>query len=169
MPTDWTKPMQYSVAAWYFFRAIYVISLPFLLVGPLRDYINQVIQRQAELNPNAAPPTADILTTINNALIFGFAIAAAIGVAISVVAIIGAFKRWTWAFYALLVLLGLETISFPFAVLSAFTTSSLSPMKLPPALNAASIAFGVVAVALFAWMLVAVIRRGPWAMTRPPM
>ena len=161
--------MQYSVAAWYFFRAIYVISLPFLMSGPLGDYINQVIQRQAELNPNAAAPTADILTTIHNALIVGFAISAAVGVAISVVAIIGVIRRWTWVFYAVLVLLGLETISFPFAVLSAFTSSSLSPMKLPAALSAASIAFGVVAVALFVWMLIAVIRRGPWAMTRPPM
>jgi len=158
--------MQYSVAAWYFFRAIYVISLPFLMAAPLGDYINQVIQRQAELSPNAAPPPADLLSTINSALIVGFAIGAAIGVAISAVAIIGALQKWTWVFYAVLVLLGLETISFPFALLSAFTTSSLSPMKLPAALSAASIAFGVVAVALFAWMLVAVIRRGPWAMTK---
>jgi hypothetical protein len=161
--------MQHSVAAWYLLRAIYVISVPFLMAGPLGDYINQVLQRQAELNPNAAPPTADVLATINGMLIVGFAIGAAIGVAISVVAIIGALKRWTWVFYAVLVLLGLETISFPFAVLSAFTTSALSPLKLPASLNAASIAFGVVAVAVFVWMLIAVIRRGPWAMTRPPL
>jgi hypothetical protein len=158
--------MQYSVASWYVFRAIYVIALPFVMAGPMGDYINRAIQRQATLNPNAAPPTADILTTINNVLVVGFAVGAAIGVAISVIAIIGAFKGWTWVFYAVLVLLGLETISFPFAVLSAFTTSSLSPIKLPAALSAASIAFGVVAVAIFAWMLIAVIRRGPWAMTR---
>jgi hypothetical protein len=42
-------------------------------------------------------------------------------------------------------------------------------LRLPASLNAASIAFGVVAVALFVWMLIAVIRRGPWAMTRPPL
>ena len=161
--------MQYSVAAWYLLRAIYVVAIPFLVVGPMADYFNQVLQRQAQLDPNAAPPPADLLNILNTFLIIGFAIAAAIGVAISVVAIIGALKRWTWVFYAVLVLLALETVSFPFALISAFTPSTLSPIKLPVAGAAASVAFGLAAVALFVWMLIAIIRRGPWAMTRAPI
>lgn len=168
VPTEWTKPLQYAVAAWYLFRAIYVIALPFSMVGPMSDYLNQLMQQQAQLDPSAAPPPAEFLTTLNSFLIAGFAIGAAIGVAISVVVIIGALKRWTWVFYAVLVLLALETLSFPFAVVSAFASSTLSPIRLPVAITAASVAFGVVAVALFVWMLIAVVRRGPWAMTRAP-
>jgi hypothetical protein len=164
--TDWTKPMQYSVAALYLLRGIYAVALPFLVVGPTADYFNQVMQRQAQLDPNAAPPPADVLNIINTFLTVGFAIGVAVGVAISVVAIIGALRRWTWVFYAVLVLLALETLSFPFALISAFAPSMLSPIKLPVVTAAVSVAFGLTAVALFVWMLVAIIRRGPWAMTR---
>jgi hypothetical protein len=169
VPTSWTRPLSYSVAGWYVLRAIYVLVLPFVLAGPMAGYINQVMQRQAQLDPNAAPPPADLLTILNNFMIVGFAIGAAIGVAISVVAIIGALQRWTWVFYAVLVLLAFEAMSFPFAVISAFTTSALSPVKLPVGMSVASIGFGAVAVALFVWMLVAIFRRGPWAMTRAPL
>jgi hypothetical protein len=69
-------------------------------------------------------------------------------------------------FYAVLVLLGLQTLSFPFTLVSAFSTSAISPMKLPVAMTAASVAFGIPAAALFIWMAIAAFRRGPWAMTR---
>jgi hypothetical protein len=168
VPTNWTRPLTYAVAGWYVLRAIYVVATPFLLAGPMAGYMNQLMLRQAQLDPNAAPPPADLLTIINNFMIVGFAIGAAIGVAISVVAIIGSLQRWTWIFYAVLVLLAFETMSFPFAVFSAFTTS-LSPIKLPVGMTVASLAFGAAAAALFIWMLVAIFRRGPWAMTRAPL
>jgi hypothetical protein len=169
LPTNWTRPLSYSVAGWYLVRAIYVVALPFVMAGPMADYMNQLVQRQAQLDPNATPPPADLLTLISNFMIVGFAIGAAIGVAISVVAIIGALQRWTWVFYAVLVLLAFEAMSFPFALIGAFTTSALSPIKLPIGMTVASVGFGAVAVALFVWMLVAIFRRGPWAMTRAPL
>ncbi len=156
------------MAGWYLVRAIYVVALPFVIAGPMADYMNQLVQRQAQLDPNAAPPPADMLTLINNFMIVGFAIGAAIGVAISVVAIIGALQRWTWVFYAVLVLLAFETMSFPFTLISAFANSVVSPIKLPVGMTAASVAFGAAGATLFIWMLVAIFRRGPWAMTRAP-
>jgi hypothetical protein len=164
--TGWTKPLQYSVAAWYLLQAIYAIALPFVMAGAMADYFKQVVQRQAELNPNTAPPPADLLSTMTTVMTWGLGVGAAIGVAIAVVAIIGALRRWTWVFYAVLVLLGLQTVSFPFTVISAFATSSLNPVKLPVELTASSVALGIPAVALFVWMLIAAIRRGPWGMVR---
>ena len=164
--TGWTRPLQYSVIAWYLAYAIWSIAAPFLMAGPISDYVNQAVQQNAALNPDVPPPTADVLATINSVITVALAAAAAIGVGISAVAIIGALRRWTWVFYAVLVLLGLQTVSFPFTLISAFTTSAFSPMKLPVAITAISVAFGVPAVALFVWMLVAAFRRGPWAMTR---
>lgn len=168
VPTGWTKPLQYSVIAWYLAYAIWSVAAPFLMAGTISDYVNQVMQQNAALNPDVPPPPADVLSTINSIITVALAVGAAIGVAISAVAIIGALRRWTWAFYAVLVLLGLQTISFPFTLISAFTTSAFSTMKLPVAITAASIAFAIPAVALFVWMLVAAFRRGPWAMRREP-
>jgi hypothetical protein len=166
VPTAWTQPMQYAVAAWYVLQGIYAIFVPFVLAGPMADYFNQIIQRQAAQNPDVAPPPADFLSIMTTTMTWGLAIGAAIGIAISVVAIIGALKRWTWIFYVVLVLLGLQTASFPFTVLSAFSTGALNPVKIPLELTIMSVAFGVPAVAIFAWMLVAAIQRGPWAMRR---
>jgi hypothetical protein len=166
MPTDWTRPLQYAVVAWYLLNAAWSIAAPFLLAGPMSDYLSQVFQRNAQLNPDVPPPPADVLATIDSFLTVGLAIGAAVGVAIAVVAVIGAIRRWTWVFYAVLVLLGLQAASFPFTVISAFTPSTFSPVQLPVAATAASVAFGIPAIALFAWMLVAALRRGPWAMSR---
>jgi uncharacterized membrane protein YkgB len=167
VPTGWTKPLQYSVVAWYLAYAIWSVAGPFLLAGPLSDYVNQVIQQNAALNPDTPPPPADVLSTINSIITVALGVGAAIGVAISAVAIIGALRRWTWVFYAVLVLLALQTISFPFTLISAFTTSAFSPIKLPVATTAVSVALAIPAVALFIWMAVAAFRRGPWAMKRP--
>jgi len=168
-PTGWTKPLQYSVVAYYLLSAIWAVAGPLLMAGPVSDYVNQVIQQQAALNPDTPPPPADVLSTIHSVITVALAIGAAVSVAISAVAIIGALRRWTWVFYAVLVLLGLSTVSFPFNLISAFATSAISPFKLPVAITAASVAFGIPAVALFIWMAVAAFRRGPWAMTRVPV
>jgi len=157
------------VVAYYVVSAIWAIAGPFLMAGPVSDYVNQVMQQQAALNPDTPQPPADVLSTIQSVITVALAVVAAVGVAISAVAIIGALRRWTWVFYAVLVLLGLSTLSFPFNLISAFTTSATSPLKLPVALTAASVALGIPAVALFVWMAVAAFRRGPWAMTRAPL
>jgi hypothetical protein len=166
VPTGWTKPLQYSVVAWYLANAIWGIGQPFLMAAPISDYFNQVLQQNAALNPNTPPPSADVLSAIHSFITVALAVGAAVGVAISAVIIIGALRRWTWVFYAVLVLLGLQTISFPFTLVSAFSTSAISPMKLPVAITAASVAFGIPAAALFIWMAIAAFRRGPWAMAR---
>ena len=166
VPTGWTRPMQYVVIAWFLVNAVWSVAAPFLMAGPLANYVNQAIQQNAALNPDVPPPSADVVATINSFITVGLAIGAAVGVAISAVAIIGALRRWTWVFYGVLVLLGLQTISLPFTLISAFTTPAFSALKLPVAMTAISVAFAIPAVALFVWMLVAAFRRGPWAMTR---
>ena len=169
VPTGWTKPLQYSVVAFYAVSALWAVAEPFLMAGSISDYINQVIQQNAALNPDVPPPPADVMATINSIITVALGIGAAIGVAISAVVIIGALRRWTWVFYAVLVLLGLQAASFPFTLISAFSTSALSSIKLPVAITAASVAFAIPAIALFIWMAVAAFRRGPWAMTRVPL
>jgi hypothetical protein len=88
-------------------------------------------------------------------------------IALAVVVVIGALRRWTWMFYTVLVLLGLSTLSVPFNIIAAVSGSSgLNVYSLPSWLYWLSVGIGIVLAALFVFMLVAVVRYGPWAMAR---
>ncbi len=166
-PTPWTKPMQYAVAAWYALSGLYALSLPFWMSGTMSQMINQSIQRSTAQNPEVSPPPAEVVSTITAMMSGVLWIAAIIGVVISVVIIIGALNRWTWMFYVVLVFLGLGAISLPFNIIGALAGSTaLNPYSLPVWVTWLSVVLGIPSTALFVWMLVAVIRYGPWAMTR---
>jgi len=167
VPTAWTKPMQYAVAAWYALSGIYALSLPFWMSGTMSQIINQSIQRSTAQNPEVSPPPVEVISTMTTMMSGFLWIGAIFGVAISVVVIIGALNRWTWMFYVVLVLLGLGAISLPFNIVGAVAGSTpLNPYSLPVWVTWLSVALGIPSTALFIWMLVAVIRHGPWAMTR---
>jgi hypothetical protein len=94
-------------------------------------------------------------------------VGALIGLAICALIVVGALRRWTWMFYVVLVLLGLGTISLPYDVASALSRSSLiNAYGFPSWWYWVSFATGIPFVALFVWMLIAVIRYGPWAMAK---
>src|SRR5260370_6017760 len=166
-PTPWTKPMQYAVAAWYAVSGLYPLGLPFWMSGTMSQMINQSIQRSTAQNPEVSPPPAEFVSTMTTMMSGVLWIAAIIGVVISVVIIIGALNRWTWMFYVVLVFLGLVPLSLPFNIIGALAGSTaLNPYGLPVWVTWLSVVLGIPSTALFVWMLVAVIRYGPWAMTR---
>ena len=84
-----------------------------------------------------------------------------VGLAIVVVAIVGALKLWTWAFYAILALLGLEALWLMLGVLWTIAISLLSSAVIgqpagPPAwMVLAYLGFGIPSAALFVWMVIA--------------
>ncbi|HKV88329.1 MAG TPA: hypothetical protein VJT78_10065, partial [Candidatus Dormibacteraeota bacterium] len=94
--------------------------------------------------------------------IFGFAIAA--------VGFVAALRRWTWAYYAILVLFGLGILSLLYSVLSLVASSAASSLyggfSLPGWTYVVSIATGLIDIGLFTWMLIALTRYGPWAMRK---
>jgi hypothetical protein len=165
VPTPWTKPMQYVVAAWYGVSGLFALSAPLWMSGPITDMMNGAIQRQISLNPDVSPPPPEFVSTMSSMMSVTLWVSAVFGVAISTVAIIGALKRWTWMFYVVLVLLGLGILGLPYNIVILVSgRSTLSGFSLPPGFIWLSIGFGIVGTALFVWMLVAVIRYGPWAM-----
>ena len=167
VPTPWTKPMQYAVAAWYALTGLYALSLPFWMSGTMSQIINQSIQRSTAQNPEVSPPPAEVISTMTTMMSGFLWIGAIFGVAISVVIIIGALNRWSWMFYVVLVLLGLGALSLPFNIVAAVAGSTpLNPYSFPSWVTWLSVAVGIPGTALFVWMLLAAIRYGPWAMTR---
>jgi hypothetical protein len=166
-PTPWTQPLQYAVIAWYAFSALFTATLPIWMAGSMNQIINQAIQRQEATSVEPPPPgVADAMATMMNGVLW---VAAILGAAIAVVAIVGALRRWTWVYYVVLILLGLGLLGLPVNVVNALTGGSLNSTQgftLPAWTLWFSIAAGVVAAALFVWMLIAMVRYGPWAMRR---
>ncbi len=168
-PTSWTRPLQFAIAGWYMFEGVYALSLPLWMGGPMTQAMNQSIQRQQQLYPTVSPPPAELtnlMTSMTGAVLW---ISAVIGLAIAIVAVIGALKRWTWIYYAVLVLLGFGVISLPIEVVDAFGGSAVSAaagFSLPGWTYWLALAAAIPSTALFIWMLVALVKRGPWAMKR---
>jgi len=133
----------------------------------MSQMINQSIQRSTAQNPEVSPPPAEVVSSITTMMSGVLWVAAIFGVVFAVVVIIGALARWTWMFYVVLVLLGLSTAGLPLNIIGAVAGStSINPFSLPGWISWLSVALGVPSTALFVWMLVAVVRYGPWAMTR---
>ena len=168
-PTSWTRPLQIAVAAWYVLEGVYVLSLPFWMGGTMSQAMSQAIKRQESLNPTATPLPADFASTMTSIMNGVLWVVASFGLAIAVVAVIGALRRWTWTYYVVLVLLGLGAISLPLDLVNAFsgsTISSASGFSLPSWTYWLGLATAIPGTALFIWMVLAMVRHGPWAMRR---
>ena len=167
--TSWTRPLQYAVAGWYVLQGVYALSLPLWMSGPMAQVMSRSVQRQQQLSPTAKPPPADLINVMTSMMTVALWVAAVIGLAISVVAIVGALRRWTWSYYAVLVLLGLSAISLPVDIINALggsTVAVASGFSMPSWTYWLGLAGAIPATALFVWMLVALVKRGPWGMTR---
>jgi len=167
-PTSWTRPLQYAVAGWYGWSALYTLTLPFWLGGLITQIANQSVANQEQLNPGAPPPPgfADMMNNVATAAMW---ITVVILVAIFVFLLIGALRRWTWIFYTVLVLLGLSALFLPVDLFDAAIgarLSSASSLAMPTWIYIYSFVAGIPGAVLFAWMLIALIARGPWAMRR---
>jgi hypothetical protein len=168
-PTSWTRPLQLTVAGFYVLQGVYALSIPFWMSGPMTQIFNQSIQRQQQLNPNASPPPADFMNAMTSFMSGALWVAAVFGLAIAVVAVIGALSRWTWIYYVILVFLGFGAISLPVNLIDALggsAVSSASGFGLPSWLYWLGLATEIPGTALFIWMLVAQVKRGPWAMRK---
>jgi hypothetical protein len=167
VPTQWTKPMQNSVVALQAFTILYLVSEAYLLSTTMSQYVNQGLQQSATQNPQASPATAELVTVFKSLFYVVFWGGAAIGSVVCIVVIIGALNRWRWMFYVLLVFFGLSSIGLPFNIIGAVSGSFRANVIGADLLASwLTVALGIPTAALFVWMLRAVFRYGPWAMTR---
>jgi hypothetical protein len=167
-PTSWTRPLQYAVAGWYVWSAIYSLTIPFWMGGLMAQIMNQSIANQQRLNPDAAPP-AGFTDMMQNAATIGMWIGVVVLVGIFIVPFIGALRRWTWIYYVVMVLLVISALLLPLDLFDAALgsrLSSASTFAMPSWFYILNFVTGLPGVALLAWMLIAQITRGPWAMKR---
>lgn len=166
-PTSWTRPLQGAVAVWYAISGIYALALPFWVGGTMAQIMNQSMRRSTQRYPNTTPPP-EFVGAMTSFMTGALWVGALIGFALALVAIIGALHRWTWLYYAVMVLLGLGILGVPINLIniargpSAFGYGAV----LPAWVTWESLVHGIAGGALAVVMLYALVKRGPWGMTR---
>jgi hypothetical protein len=155
--TPWTRPMQLGVAAFFVLQAVFSVLTSALFVN--HDSMLKVMQAQG----TQVPAGTDINTVLNISIVFTWTVVGVIAV-LELVGALGSYLGWRWMFWAAMVLNGFGAIG-AFTDLRTLGNPGSSP--LPTWAVGVGEAFAIVSLALFVWMLIAVIRYGPWAMKRP--
>jgi hypothetical protein len=167
--TSWTRPLQLAVGGLAAVTSAWYAALPFWVTGLMSDEIRQRALRAAAANPGLYPNPSQYADGVTTFAVILLDMVSIVYVAIALVVLIGALRRWTWIYYAVLVLLGFLVIGLPSAFAAALGISQPAP-ALGGSLVVVqwtAVALGVISTALFAWMLVALLRRGPWATRKP--
>ena len=156
-PTPWTRPMQLAAAGILALSALSGVVISFAFVN--HDSMLRAVHAQG----TQIPAGTDIDTIVNAAiaLTYGVAIFWAL---LNLVAALGSFLRWRWMFWGAFVLLCLGTIG-TLINLRSFANSDRSPIPVGGLIVGELM--GVLGAAVFVWMLVGLIKYGPWAMKRP--
>ena len=158
VPSAWTGPLQYSVAGWYLFNALWVVSLPFWFASTLVVIVYGV----EALDPNPTTVPQDwVESTMSSARSFLWLWAIAFAPVHLLVAW-GSWKRWTWMHFAVLALLLIGAVPAPFAAVAL----AGAPPARDLAIDWIFTIFGLVGVVLLIPMLIATLRYGPWACRR---
>lgn len=168
-PTSWTRPLQAAVAAWFVYGLLVGVTAPLWMSGFMTQIVNQSIQRQQQLNPQATPVPAGFVDSMT-AMMTGVAwFAAVFAVVLYGAGLFGVLKRWTWLYYVVLAWLGLGLLSLPLNLVNALSghmMSGTTTLNVPAWFLYQGLASSLLGGALFVWMLIAMIRYGPWAMRR---
>ncbi|GAC1614502.1 MAG: hypothetical protein NVS9B1_23980 [Candidatus Dormibacteraceae bacterium] len=160
IPTDWTRPMQLAAGAYLALAGLYSIVSVLVFASVFRD----AILKQAQKNPSL---TSD---QVNQAVSIGIGVATGVAVFLGVIylalAVASVARRWTWVFYVDLVLFLLGAIGI---VSSLTSIADPAASGQPQAAIYIGLVFGIAAVGLFAWLLIARIQRGVWACRKAPV
>lgn len=156
-PTSWTRPMQLAAAALFAAQALFSIITSALYVN--HDTMVRVIRA----NRTAIPQGTDIDTIVGIAIFFAFAVVVGIAL-IELVAALGSYLGWRWMFWVALVLCALGGLG-ALTNLQYFARPDTSPVPIWGV--AISELFALASLGVFVWLLIGVIKYGPWAMKRP--
>ncbi|HEV2027649.1 MAG TPA: hypothetical protein VGS16_03845 [Candidatus Dormibacteraeota bacterium] len=157
VPTPWTRPMQLASAALFAFEAVYSVVTSLIFIN--RDTMLKALKAQGTQIPSGT----SVDTIINIAI--GTTIAFVVFFAVlELVAAAGSYLGWRWVFWAALILFGLGGLGAFTNLLTVFKPDT-SPVPLAAVL--VSELTSILSLAMFVWMLIGVIKFGPWAMKKP--
>jgi hypothetical protein len=155
--TPWTRPMQLAAAGLFALSAIVGVISTFAFVN--HDSMLRAVHAQG----TQIPTGTDIDTIINATVAFTYGVAIFFAV-LDLVAAVGSYLAWRWMFWAVLVLCGLSTIG---ALINLRSIANADQSPVPIGGLVVSELIAILAAALFVWLLVGLVKYGPWAMKRP--
>src|SRR5260370_33762869 len=155
-PSSWPRPMQVITAALFAISAISGVVITIAFVN--HDSVLRAIHAQGTQIPVST--SVDTVVNITIAVTYGVAIFFSL---LYLVAALGSYLGWRWMFWAARVLYGLSGITV-FTNIGSFANPDRSPI--PGAGLIISELFAVLGLAMFVWMLVALIKFCPWTMKK---
>ena len=158
-PTSWTRPMQLAAGGYLIINSLISIATSLLFQQVIRDAALKSIQTS---NPNLSPEAAH--QAVNISVAFGVGLGIIFSILFLLLGVISIIRRWAWVFYVDLGLLAL----FSLGVIGSLLNLSNPNSPNPAGLTALNLVSGLIALALFAWLLVGRVQRGVWACTRVP-
>lgn len=149
--------MQLAAAALFAITAVVSVVSSVIFIN--HDNMLKAIQAQG----TSIPQGTSVDTVVNFAV--AFAIGAVIFFAIlDLVAALGSYLGWRWMFWAALILFGFGGIG-SLTNLSSLAHPATTPM--PTSAILLSELISLAELAMFIWLLVGLVKFGPWAMKKP--
>ena len=156
-PTPWTRPMQLAAAGLLALEAVTGVVLTAAFVN------HDSVMRSIQAAGTQVPPGSSIDTLVNVAIGIAWGVVVVIGL-LELFAALGSYLGWRWMFWGGLVLFALSGLG---AVTNLGSIANSSSSSVPLGGLIVDEILALAGLAMFIWMLVAVIKYGPWAMKRP--
>src|SRR4029077_5267142 len=156
-PTPWTRPMQLASAGVQALSAISGVVLTIAFVN--HDSVLRALQAQG----TQVPAGTDINTLINISIGVTWAVVIGFGL-VQALAAIGSFLGWRWMFWGALAPCCRGARG---AIINIACLPSADRSTLPAGALIWNELVAIANLAMFIWMLVGVVKYGPWAMKRP--
>ena len=149
-PTSWTRPLELATAAVLAAQAVYSVASTLLTVN--RASVLQGLHQAGSQIPEGM--TEDQFVTLGLVSVYVIVSLIAVGELCGAAA---AFLGWRWAFWVLLVVMGFFSLGAVIGIVTITRSVEAAVGEVLSLLN----------IAIFVWMIVAVVKFGPWAMKRP--
>ena len=172
VPTKWTRPLQwFVVVVAALATGLFVATVPYVLS------VISAMPPPVVVTPEGVPPpgTDQMARSVRLIEVLSIVVEMFIALGLLALVVVGALKRWAWAFWLALVLNGFSilgiALSAVFGLLAVIGVGmpqppGAAPVQVPPepaALQVTGWFLNAVEVLTFVAMLVALIRIGPWA------
>jgi hypothetical protein len=155
-PTAWTRPLQLATAAYLIVGLVYSVLTTAL-------FLTAANMERVLRTSNANISGDQVSQAVNFSILAAWAVVIVLA-AVSLLLAVGSFLGWRWVFWVALVWLALNSIG----VLSNLNALANSQTQVEPVgVLAGSLLLSLVALGLFIWFVVALVRYGPWAMKKP--
>jgi hypothetical protein len=155
-PTAWTRPMQMAVAAYLVLSTLFSVLSAVLFIN--HDSMVRVMTAQGSL-----PSGTNVDQVVSIALFIAYAFVIFFAIVYLVVAL-GSYLGWRWMFWVALVVFGLTSIG---AFTNLLSFAHPDSTEVPVWGIAVGEVLSLAGLAIFIWMIVGLIKYGPWALKRP--